>query len=150
MMVRTVITNSRRLQCWFCSVNHLVFLRYKACLNHKSTHTYPDQSSLYLSFCRSSRKGENMKVPSQMLPPKFQLYVAQAIKTVLIHVLHGLVFHELVKIGVHWCPTPFSPISQTKIWNAKLKTENEKLRVMALDGSRCAGRRVKKKGTETS
>lgn len=39
MTVRAVITNNRRVQCCFHSINHLVFVRCKACLNHEGTHT---------------------------------------------------------------------------------------------------------------
>lgn len=128
MMVRTVVTNRRRVQCCFHSVNHLIFVRCKACFNHKSTHTCPNQSSLYLSTLSllvqsagPQQKGKSMKALSQMHPPKFQLSMTQGTKGVLIHVLQELLFYELVKIGLLMPRFLFSRISKQ---NTKWKVQD--------------------------
>lgn len=94
-----------------------------------------------------SPKVENMKALSQMYSLKFQMSMAEGTEAVLIHVLHELFLYEAVKIA-YCCSPPFSLISQTEVQYTKFKTE------WGAHGcglsSRNPGRRVKKKGNQSS
>lgn len=124
--------------------------RCKACLNHKGTHTCPGQSSLYLSICRSSTKGKIWKHLLRSSLPNFScLWLRQSKLSLFLFFMHSSSMNWQ-KLGFTDVPLPFLPHLKPKYKTESWRQRMSSWGFVASDGCRCAGRRVKKKGTETS